>query len=97
MVNILLKEKPFTREWFGRMRYSSGLVLALGYSCFMRLTRLSWGNLWYHDCASTQVGFPDRYGRPVFQSTVEFAGPTGTGFRFWVKTFICFDPLSPFF
>ena len=37
MVNILLKEKPFTREWFKTYALLVGgaFILALGYSCFM--------------------------------------------------------------
>lgn len=72
-------------------------MLALGYSCFMAPYKIDpGGNLWYHDCASTQVGVPDRYGRPVFQPTVEFAGPTGTGFRFWGENVYLFHPCRCF-
>lgn len=58
MVNILLKEKPFTREWFRTYALLIGgaFVLALGYSCFMAPYKIVPGGIYGITIVLQQIG-----------------------------------------
>lgn len=99
MVNILLKEKPFTREWSGRMRYSSGELL-----CWLWGIVVLWlpykivpgGIYGITIVLQHKWGFPIGMAALCFNLPLSLLGLRVLGSGFGVKTFICFILVAVF-
>ena len=99
MVNILLKEKPFTREWFRTYALLIGgaFVLALGYSCFMAPYKIVPGGIYGITIVlQHKWGFPIGMAALCFNLPLSLLGLRVLGAGFWVKTFICFILVAVF-
>ena len=99
MVNILLKEKPFTREWFRTYALLIGgaFVLALGYSCFMAPYKIVPGGIYGITIVlQHKWGFPIGMAALCFNLPLSLLGLRVLGAGFGVKTFICFILVAVF-
>ena len=99
MVNILLKEKPFTREWFRTYALLIGgaFVLALGYSCFMAPYKIVPGGIYGITIVlQHKWGFPIGIAALCFNLPLSLLGLRVLGSGFGVKTFICFILVAVF-
>lgn len=99
MVNILLKEKPFTREWFRTYALLIGgaFVLALGYSCFMAPYKIVPGGIYGITIVlQHKWGFPIGMAALCFNLPLSLLGLRVLGASFGVKTFICFILVAVF-
>ena len=99
MVNILLKEKPFTREWFRTYALLVGgaFVLALGYSCFMAPYKIVPGGIYGITIVlQHKWGFPIGMAALCFNLPLSLLGLRVLGSGFGVKTFICFILVAVF-
>lgn len=99
MVNILLKEKPFTREWFKTYALLIGgaFVLALGYSCFMAPYKIVPGGIYGITIVlQHKWGFPIGMAALCFNLPLSLLGLKVLGSDFGVKTFICFILVAVF-
>lgn len=99
MVNILLKEKPFTREWFRTYALLIGgaFVLALGYSCFMAPYKIVPGGIYGITIVlQHKWGFPIGMAALCFNLPLSLLGLRVLGAGFGVKIFICFILVAVF-
>ena len=99
MVNILLKEKPFTREWFRTyaLLVVGAFVLALGYSCFMAPYKIVPGGIYGITIVlQHKWGFPIGMAALCFNLPLSLLGLRVLGSGFGVKTFICFILVAVF-
>lgn len=99
MVNIVLKEKPFTREWFQTYALLIGgaFVLALGYSCFMAPYKIVPGGIYGITIVlQHKWGFPIGMAALCFNLPLSLLGMKVLGSGFGVKTFICFILVAVF-
>ena len=99
MVNILLKEKPFTRQWFRTYALLIGgaFVLALGYSCFMAPYKIVPGGIYGITIVlQHKWGFPIGMAALCFNLPLSLLGLRVLGAGFGVKTFICFILVAVF-
>ena len=99
MVNILLKEKPFTREWFKTYALLVGgaFILALGYSCFMAPYKIVPGGIYGITIVlQHKWGFPIGMAALCFNLPLSLLGMWVLGAGFCLKTFICFILVAVF-
>lgn len=99
MVNILLKEKPFTREWFKTYALLVGgaFILALGYSCFMAPYKIVPGGIYGITIVlQHKWGFPIGMAALCFNLPLSLLGMRVLGAGFGLKTFICFILVAVF-
>ena len=93
MVSTLLKEKPFTREWFKTYALLVGgaFILALGYSCFMAPYKIVPGGIYGITIVlQHKWGFPIGMAALCFNLPLSLLGMRVLGAGFGLKTFICF-------
>ena len=99
MVNILLKEKPFTREWFKTYALLVGgaFILALGYSCFMAPYKIVPGGIYGITIVlQHKWGFPIGMAALCFNLPLSLLGMRVLGAGFGLKKFICFILVAVF-
>lgn len=99
MGHLLLKEKPFTREWFRTYALLVGgaFVLALGYSCFMAPYKIVPGGIYGITIVLQHMwGFPIGMAALCFNLPLSLLGLRVLGASFGVKTFICFILVAVF-
>jgi uncharacterized membrane-anchored protein YitT (DUF2179 family) len=93
MAFSLLKERPFSREWFTTYALLAGgaFVLAFGYSCFMSPYRIVPGGIYGISIVlHHEWGFPIGLSALCFNLPLSLIGVKILGPRFGVKTFVCF-------
>jgi uncharacterized membrane-anchored protein YitT (DUF2179 family) len=89
----LLKERPFSREWFVTYALLAGgaFVLAFGYSCFMAPYRIVPGGIYGISIVLHHTwGFPIGLAALCFNLPLSLLGTRVLGPHFGVKTFVCF-------
>ncbi|MDR1274613.1 MAG: YitT family protein [Odoribacteraceae bacterium] len=89
----LLKERPFSREWFMTYALLAGgaFVLAFGYSCFMAPYRIVPGGIYGISIVLHHTwGFPIGLAALCFNLPLSLLGTRVLGPHFGVKTFVCF-------
>ena len=99
MNRILLKEKPFTKEWFKTYALLVGgaFVLALGYSCFMAPYKIVPGGIYGITIVLQHMwGFPIGLSALCFNLPLSLLGMRVLGSGFGVKTFVCFILVAVF-
>ena len=99
MSKILLKEKPFTKEWFQTYALLVGgaFVLALGYSCFMAPYKIVPGGIYGITIVLQHMwGFPIGLSALCFNLPLSLIGMRVLGSGFGVKTFGCFILVAVF-
>jgi uncharacterized membrane-anchored protein YitT (DUF2179 family) len=93
MVFSLLKERPFSREWFATYALLAGgaFVLAFGYSCFMAPYRIVPGGIYGISIVLHHTwGFPIGLAALCFNLPLSLIGTRVLGPHFGVRTFVCF-------
>lgn len=99
MTRILLKEKPFTKEWFRTytLLVFGALILALGYSCFMAPYKIVPGGIYGITIVlQHKWGFPIGMSALCFNLPLSLLGMRILGSGFGVKTFVCFILVAVF-
>ena len=99
MAFSLMKEKPFTKEWFKTYALLVGgaFVLALGYSCFMAPYKIVPGGIYGITIVLQHMwGFPIGMAALCFNLPLSLLGMKVLGPQFGVKTFVCFILVAVF-